>query len=93
MPRFLIERKLPGIGELNTRQLRSIVQKSNAALNDMRNSGTAIQWDHTYVSQDTMNCVYLAPDAEAIREHARNSGFPCDDIKEVGTIISPTTGE
>ena len=93
MPRFLIERKLPGAGELNAQQLQAISQKSNAVLNDMRNDGAAIQWDHTYVGNDTLNCVYVAPNEEAIREHARNGGFPCDTIKEIGTIISPTTGE
>lgn len=93
MPRYLIERKLPGAGELTPDQLHAISQKSNNVLNDMRSGGTAIQWDHSYVSDDALHCVYIAPSEDAIREHARNGGFPCDAILEVGCLISPTTGE
>lgn len=93
MPRFLIERKLPGAGELSAEQLRAISQKLNGVLDELRASGTMIQWDHSYVTGDTLHCVYLAPNVDAILDHARNGGFPCNAIMEVVTIISPTTGE
>ncbi len=93
MPRYLIERKLPGAGELSAEQLQAISRKSNETLSDMRGHGAAIQWDHSYVTDDAINCVYVAANPEAIRKHAQNGGFPCDNIREVGTIISPTTGE
>lgn len=93
MPRYLIERKLPGAGELSAQQLAAISRKSNGVLEGMRSNGAAIQWDHSYVTEDAINCVYIAANPEAVREHAQKGGFPCDNIREVGTMIDPTTGE
>jgi hypothetical protein len=88
MKRFVIERNIPGVGQLNAEQLRGAAQKSNAVLNSL---GTAIQWQHSYRSKDKLFCVYLAADESLIRQHAELSGFPASAISEVSTIIDPTT--
>ena len=88
MKRFVIERNIPAVGELDADQLRGAAQKSNAVLNSL---GTAIQWQHSYRSQDKLYCVYLATDAALIRQHAELSGFPASRISEIDTIIDPTT--
>jgi hypothetical protein len=90
MPKFLIERELPGAGQLTTEQLQGVSQKSCDVL---RNLGPQIQWVHSYVTGDKIYCVYIAPDAEMIREHARQGGFPADSVSEIKTIIDPTTAE
>ena len=88
MKRFVIERNIPGVGQLNAEQLRGAAQKSNAVLNSL---GTAIQWQHSYRAQDKLFCVYLAADESLIREHAELSGFPASKISEISAIIDPTT--
>jgi len=93
MPRFLIERRIPNISQMTPGDLQAISRKSNSVLGEMQRQGTAIQWDHSYLTDDALHCVYVAPDAGAVREHARIGGFPCDNIMQVGTIIDPTTGE
>lgn len=93
MPRFLIERKLPGAGQMSQEQWQTIAAKSNGVLSQMRRGGMAIQWDHSYVTDDALYCVYVAPDAAAVREHARCGGFPCDAVMEIGAQIDPVTGE
>jgi hypothetical protein len=90
MPRFLIERTLPGAGKLTSDELAAIAQKSCGVLMEL---GPRIQWVQSYVTDDRITCVYLAPDAELIREHARRGGFPCDNVREVHAIIDPTTAE
>jgi len=90
MPRYVIERDLPGAGSLPADQLHAIAQKSCAVLNNL---GPEIQWDHSYVAQDKLYCVYISPNEELIREHARQGGFPADRISEVKTIIDPVTAE
>jgi hypothetical protein len=90
MPRFVIERDIPGAGNLTPAELNAISQKSCGVLRGM---GPQIQWVESYVTQDKVYCVYLAPDEAAIREHARQGGFPANRISEVKSIIDPTTAE
>lgn len=90
MPKFVVERNLPGAGNLTAEQLKSISQKSNAVLHGM---GPQIQWLESYVTGDALYCVYIAPSEEEIREHARRGGFPCTRVMQVGRKIDPTTAE
>ena len=90
MPKFVIERTLPGAGKLSADELQGIAQKSNEVLDGM--AGRA-QWLQSYVTDDKLFCVYIADDAAAVREHAKSGGFPCDNALQVRTIIDPTTGE
>jgi len=90
MPKFVIERELPGAGKLSKDQLQGISQTSCGVL---RNLGPQIQWVRSYVTDDKIYCVYIAPDAEMIREHARQGGFPANKVSEVKTTIDPTTSE
>jgi hypothetical protein len=90
MPKFLIERNIPGAGQLTPDQLQGISQKSCSVL---RGLGPQIQWVQSYVTDDKVTCVYIAPDAEMIREHARQGGFPADAVLEIRSIIDPTTAE
>lgn len=89
MPRYVIERELPGAGALTADELRGISEKSNAVLQDM---GGDVQWEHSYVTGDKIFCVYIAPDEGRVREHADGGGFPANAILEVAQIIDPTTG-
>jgi hypothetical protein len=90
MPRFLIERNIPGAGNLSAQQLHGISQTSCNVLQEL---GPQIQWVQSFVTADRITCVYIAPDEEILREHARRGGFPADAILEVNTIIDPTTAE
>ena len=90
MPQYLIEREIPGAGQLSPADLRGISQKSCDVLNRM---GPQIQWVHSYVTGDKIYCVYRAPNEEMVREHARQGGFPANRVSEVTTIIDPTTAE
>ncbi|HET9134396.1 MAG TPA: DUF4242 domain-containing protein [Gemmatimonadales bacterium] len=90
MPKFLIEREIPNAGALSADELRGIAQKSKSVLEEL---GPAIQWVQSYVSGDKITCVYIAPNADMIREHARRGCFPADKVLEVKTIIDPTTAE
>jgi len=90
MPKYVIERKLPGAGKLSAQQLKAISQKSNEVL---RTLGPEIQWVQSYVTDDTIYCVYVAPSEELIRQHAKAGGFPADRITPVRTMIDPTTAE
>ncbi|MBA2646031.1 MAG: DUF4242 domain-containing protein [Pyrinomonadaceae bacterium] len=90
MPKFLIEREIPGAGDLSSQELQAISQKSCGVLNDM---GPRIQWIQSYVTGDKIYCVYIAPDEQAIREHARQGGFPANQVSEIKSIIDPTTAE
>lgn len=90
MPKFLIEREIPNAGALGAADLQGIAQKSCGVLQEL---GPDIQWVQSYVTEDKITCVYIAPDAEIIREHARRGGFPADRILEVAAIIDPTTAE
>jgi hypothetical protein len=90
MPKYLIEREIPGAGSLSPEQLQAISQKSCGVL---RHLGPQIQWVESYVTDDKVYCVYLAPNAELIREHAQQGGFPAQRISEVRRMIDPTTAE
>jgi hypothetical protein len=90
MPRYLIERNIPGAGKMTAAELHAIAQKSCAVLEKM---GPHIQWVESYVSPDKITCVYFAPNEEMVREHARQGGFPANAVLEVKTMIDPTTAE
>lgn len=90
MPKYVIERDIPGAGALTPDQLKSISQKSCAVLNGL---GPTIQWVESFVTPDKIYCVYVAPNEQMVREHARQGGFPANRISEVKTVISPTTAE
>jgi len=90
MPKFVIERELPGAGKLSADQLQAISQKSCGVLHDM---GPRIQWLHSYVTDDKIYCVYIAPDEQTVREHATRGGFPANKVSAVREVIDPTTAE
>jgi hypothetical protein len=90
MPKFLIERNVPGAGNLSAQQLHGIAQTS---CNVLQALGPQIQWVQSFVTGDRITCVYIAPDEEILREHARRGGFPADAVLEVRAIIDPTTAE
>ena len=90
MPKYLIERDLPGAGALSGAELQAISRKSCGVLHEM---GPTIQWIESYVTDDRIYCVYLAPDAELVREHARRGGFPANRVSQVRAGIEPLTAE
>ncbi len=90
MPKYVIEREIPGAGKLSAQDLQAISQKSCGVL---RNLGPQIQWVESYVTDDKVYCIYIAPNEELIREHASQGGFPANRISEVRTVIDPTTAE
>lgn len=90
MPQYLIQRNIPGAGKLSPADLKAISQKSCGVLNGM---GPQIQWVQSYVTGDHIYCVYRAPNEAMVREHARQGGFPANEVMEIGTIIDPTTAE
>lgn len=90
MPKFLIEREIPGAGQLTAEQLRGISQTSCGVLDAM---GPRIQWVHSYVTDDKVYCVYIAPDEATVRKHASRSGFPANKVTPVHAIIDPATAE
>jgi hypothetical protein len=89
MPKFVIERDIPGAGTLSERDLKAASQKSCRTLRDL----PEVQWVQSYVTGDRLYCVYIAPSEELIKEHARQSGFPANRISQVMNIIDPTTAE
>ena len=90
MPKYVIERDIPGAGRLSDAELQAISRKSCAVLDSM---GPQIQWLQSYVTGDKVYCVYIAPDESAVRDHARQGGFPADRVSQVTRIIDPTTAE
>lgn len=90
MPKYVIEREIPGAGKLSSQELKAISQKSCGVLSNM---GPAIQWVHSYVTGDKIYCIYIAPNEEVVREHAQQGGFPANRVSEVVSIIDPTTAE
>jgi len=90
MPKYVIERTIPGAGTLTADQLQAISAKSVEVIDGL---GTGVQWVHSYVTDDKIYCVYNAKDADIIREHARCGGFPADVVARVATVIDPTTAE
>ncbi|MET0753699.1 MAG: DUF4242 domain-containing protein [Pyrinomonadaceae bacterium] len=90
MPKYVIEREMPGVGNLSEEELQGASQTSCNVLQEL---GPQIQWLHSYVTGDKIYCVYIAPNEEMVREHATRGGFPANKISEVKTIIDPTTAE
>ncbi len=90
MPKFVIERNIPGAGKLTPAELQAISATSCGVLRDL---GPSIQWVHSYVTDDKIYCVYNAPDAALVRKHAQQGGFPADAVAQVRQIIDPTTAE
>ncbi|MDQ6756727.1 MAG: DUF4242 domain-containing protein [Bacteroidota bacterium] len=90
MPKFVIEREIPGAGNLTPEQLKGISQTSCGVLSKM---GPQIQWVHSYVTGDKIYCIYNAPNEEAVREHAQQGGFPANAVNKITTIIDPVTAE
>lgn len=90
MPKFVIEREIPGAGDLSAQELQAISQKSCGVLQNM---GPQIQWVQSYVTSDKIYCVYIAPNEEMVREHAQAGGFPANRVSEVRSVIDPTTAE
>ena len=90
MPKFLIEREIPGAGNLKPEELQAISQKSCGVLREM---GPQIQWVESYVTGDKVYCVYIAPNEEMVREHAERGGFPANRVSEIKRMIDPTTAE
>jgi hypothetical protein len=90
MPKFVIEREIPGAGKLSPQDLHAIAQKSCGVLNAM---GPKIQWVESFVTDDKIYCVYVAPDEAAVREHARQGGFPANRVSQVRAVIDPTTAD
>ena len=88
MPQYLIERHIPGIEKMTADELKSVARKSNRVLADL---GSEIRWIHSYIVNGKTYCVYVAPDEELIKEHARMSGFPCNKIQQVTGMIDPET--
>jgi len=90
MPKYVIEREIPGVGSMSHETLQAISQKSCGVL---QNLGPQIQWVHSYVTDDKIYCIYNAPNEEMVREHARQGGFPANSVARVRTMIDPTTAE
>jgi Protein of unknown function (DUF4242) len=90
MPKYVIEREIPGAGKLSAQDLQGISKKSCSVL---QNLGPQIQWVESYVTDDKVYCVYIAPSEDMIRSHAQQGGFPANKISEIRTIIDPTTAE
>lgn len=88
MKKYIIEREIPGAGSWTAEKLKAVSQVSCGVLSNM---GTQIQWQHSYVAGDKIYCIYIAPNAEMVREHAKQSGFPANLVTEVSAIIDPTT--
>lgn len=90
MPKYVIERDMPGVGNLSAEELKGASQTSCGVLSNL---GPQIQWVHSYVTDNKIYCIYNAPDEEMIREHAKQAGFPANSVSEVKTIIDPVTAE
>ena len=90
MPKYVIEREIPGAGQLSAEQLKGISQKSCSVIS---NIGPRIQWVESFVTGDKVYCIYIAPDEESIREHGRQGGFPVNRVSEIRGVIDPSTAE
>jgi hypothetical protein len=90
MPKFVIEREIPKAGKLSQEQLQAISQKSCGVLREL---GPQIQWVQSYVTDDKIYCIYIAPDEEAVRKHAQMGGFPANRISQIRSVIDPTSAE
>jgi Protein of unknown function (DUF4242) len=93
MPQFLVERQIPGAGKLSSDELMGISQKSCSVISEMNRAGKSVQWVLSYVTGDKIYCIYNAPNAKAVKEHADKGGFPANSIMPVMRTISPLTAE
>ena len=89
MPRYVIERTVPGVHRLNAAAMKNLAASSNKVLHEMSD----VQWEHSYVAPDKLFCVYLAANEDLVHEHAKRGGFPVDRVTQIKSIIDPTTGE
>jgi hypothetical protein len=90
MPKFVIEREVPGVGSLRSEEVQAISQKSCGVLREL---GPQVQWVHSYVTDDKIYCIYIAPNEEAVKQHAAMGGFPANRISQIRSTIDPTTAE
>ncbi|HET6977728.1 MAG TPA: DUF4242 domain-containing protein [Pyrinomonadaceae bacterium] len=90
MPKYVIERVVPGAGNLSPAELKTLSQRSCGVLNEL---GPQIQWVQSYVTDNKLYCIYIAPNEEMVHEHARRGGFPANHVSQVKTVIDPTTSE
>jgi cell division inhibitor SulA len=90
MPKFVIEREIPGVGSFSADQIQAIAQKSCSVLTNL---GPQIQWLQSYVTDNKIYCIYIAPNEQLVREHARQGGFPANSVAQVRRVIDPTTSE
>ncbi len=90
MPKYVIEREIPGAGNISAEDMKAISQKSCSVLNEL---GPSVQWVQSYVTEDKIYCVYIAPNKEMVLEHAKRGGFPANSVSEVKRMIDPTTAE
>lgn len=90
VPKYVIERELPGAGAMSAEELRAVSQTSCGVL---RKLGPEVQWLESYVTADKIYCIYIAPNEELVRQHAAQGGFPCNSVRQVTRMIDPTTGE
>jgi hypothetical protein len=93
MPKFIIERNIPNAGKMSEAEIQKVSAASNKVLHDLAREGKDVQWVQSYVTGDKLYCVYNAPNAELVREHARRGGFPADAVNQVSRVIDPTVGE
>lgn len=89
MPKFMIERELPGAGKMSPKEIRGVALKSCTVLRGMPN----VQWVESYITDNKLYCVYIAPDEAAVREHARQGGFPANSVAQIRQMVDPTTAE
>jgi len=93
MPKYLIERRIPGAGQFSPETLHEISAKSNGVLSDLTGAGKQVQWVQSYVTDDAIHCIYLASGPEVVLEHARCGGFPAESVTLVSAMIDPSSGE
>ncbi len=90
MPKFIIEREIPGLGQMSAEELRTVSQKSNKVLADL---GPEIQWQQSYATADKLYCIYIASSEDIVYEHARCGGFPANTVSLITAVVDPTTGD
>jgi hypothetical protein len=93
MPKYVIERSIPGAGKMSDKEIQDVSAASNKVLHDMSVEGKDVQWVQSYVTGDKLYCVYNAPTADLVREHAKRGGFPADSVNQVTRVIDPTSAE
>jgi hypothetical protein len=92
VPQYLIERHIPGIGQIGYEEYKAIAKKSNTVLDGMRSEGTRVEWKQSYVAGDKIYCIYEAPNEDVVREHAKRGSFPANLIVPISEVMTPATG-